>query len=311
MDDITLTPIEHDTHSANRDVFDIGFIGVGKLGLPIAQHMHRHGHHVSTFDANSERIALARAAGIPLLNTLDAVVASSDILITSLPHDAAFESVAYEIAARARPHQLYIDTSTVSVKASSRVAHAFEEAGVPFLRVTVSGNAKMAENAQLTTIASGPQEQYHRVLPLLRLLGPSQFYVGQNEESRVMKLIINLMVANTVGILGEALALGQGGGLDWRDMWQVLCASAVASPIVTAKAKQLVSHDYAPTFTVEQMQKDVGLILEAGADAHVPLPITAHVAQSLQHASTFGYASEDYAAMIKLSLRSTHLHAGA
>lgn len=290
--------------SADQEVVDIGFVGVGKIGLPMATHLHRHGHRVAAFDASVERASLARAAGMPVKDSLDAVVDAADVLITSLPNDAAFEAVAFDIAARARPGQLYIDTSTVSVKASRRVANAFDEAGIAYLRVTVSGNAKMAEQAQVTAIASGPQAQYQRALPLLRLLGPSQFYVGAQEEARVMKLIINLMVANTVGMLGEALAIGQQGGLAWSDMWQVLCASAVGSPIVKAKAQQLVTHDYSPTFTVEQMQKDVGLILEAGADWHVPLPITSLVAQSLQHASAFGFGSEDYAAMIKLSLPS-------
>jgi len=305
MEDIAGVCAEGDTRLAEEDLFDIGFVGVGKMGLPMAQRLRRHGHRVSAFDTSSERASLARAGGLPVLDTLDAIADEAAILMTSLPHDAAFEAVAWELAARARPGQLYVDTSTVSTKASARVARVFEEAGVDYLRVTVSGNARMAEQAQLTAIASGPFEQYRRVLPLLRLLGPSQFYVGGAEQARTMKLVINSMVANTVGMLGEALAIGEQGGLAWRDMWQVLCESAVASPIVKAKAQQLVAHDYSPTFTVEQMRKDVGLVLEAGADAHLPLPITSVVSQALDHASAFGLGSEDYAAIIKLSLRST------
>ncbi|MGA7781839.1 MAG: NAD(P)-dependent oxidoreductase [Paraburkholderia sp.] len=304
MDDTTFTSVERGTRFAEREAFKVGFIGIGKMGLPMATRIHRHGHHVSTFDASSERIGMALAAGITVQRDLDAVVASAEVLITSLPNDAAFESVAFKLAARARPDQLYIDTSTVSTDASSRVAQAFDDAGVPYLRVAVSGNARMAETAQLTSIASGTREHYQRALPLLQLLGPSQFYVGAREEARVMKLVINLMVADTVGMLAEALAIGQQGGLDWSDMWRVLCESAVASPIVKAKAEQLKTLDFSPTFSVEQMQKDVGLILAAGADGHIPLPMTAVVAQSLQHASALGLASEDYAALIKLSLPS-------
>lgn len=305
MDDSSSACAEPVMRDAEHEFFDIGFVGVGKIGLPMAQHLSRHGHRVSAYDASSERAVLARAAGLSVRDTMDAVTETAAIFITSLPNDSAFEAVAGELAARARPGQLFIDTSTVSTKASARVADMFEEAGVDYLRVTVSGNARMAEQAQLTAIASGPLEQYRRVLPLLRLLGPSQFYVGAAEQARTMKLVINAMVANTVGMLGEALAIGEQGGLDWRDMWQVLCESAVASPIVKAKAKQLVEHDYSPTFTVDQMRKDVGLILEAGADGHIPLPITSLVAQALDHASAFGFASEDYAAVIKLSLRSS------
>jgi 3-hydroxyisobutyrate dehydrogenase len=311
MDDIACACAERDTRSADEDLFDIGFVGVGKMGLPMARRLHRHGHRVVAFDASSERASLARAGGLPVLDTLDAIADVATILITSLPHDAAFEAVAWQLAACARPGQLYVDTSTVSTKASARVARAFEEAGVDYLRVAVSGNARMAELAQLTAIASGPLAQYRRVLPLLRLLGPSQFYVGEADQARTMKLMINSMVANTVGMLGEALAIGEQGGLDWRDMWQVLCESAVASPIVKAKAQQLVACDYSPTFTVEQMRKDVGLILEAAAETHLPLPITSVVSQTLDHASAFGFGSEDYAATLKLSLRSARAQRNA
>ncbi len=84
-----------------------------------------------------------------------------------------------------------------------------------------------------------------------------------------MKLVVNLMIAQTSAMLSEALTLGRKGGLDWQDMWQVLSASAVASPILKAKSAQLSQRDSTPTFTVEQMLKDLGLILGAGL---APLP---------------------------------------
>jgi 3-hydroxyisobutyrate dehydrogenase-like beta-hydroxyacid dehydrogenase len=285
----------------------VGLIGVGKMGLPIARHFHAGGHRVIVFDALPDRTALARAAGLSVGETLAAVLENADVVFSSLPHDGAFEAVAGEVAARARPGQLYVDTSTVSLGASQRVAHAFEAAQVQYLRVAVSGNPQMVENAQLTSISSGPHAEYQRVRALLKLLGPAQFYVGSGDETRVMKLVINLMVANTAGMLAEALALGQKGGLDWGDMWQVICASAVGSPVVKAKADQLKHYDFTPTFTVEQMQKDVSLILEAGAALRVPLLLTGVVAQSLQSAVATGAAGEDYAALIKVAQQSAGL----
>lgn len=305
MGETSCASVQRDGGDVRKALFDIGFVGIGKMGLPMAQQLHRHGHRVAAFDTNSRRAEMARAIGLRVPDTLDELTEETGIFFTSLPHDDAFEEVFYELAARARPGQLYVDTSTVSTKASERVAHVLDEACVDYLRVAVSGNARMAESAQLTAIASGPLEQYRRVLPLLRLLGPSQFYVGAQEQARTMKLVINSMVANTIGMLGEALALGEQGGLEWDFMWQVLCESAVASPIVKAKASQLIQHDYSPTFTVDQMRKDVGLILEAGADSHVSLPMPSLVAQALDHASAFGLGEEDYAATIKLSLRSS------
>jgi 3-hydroxyisobutyrate dehydrogenase len=163
----------------------------------------------------------------------------------------------------------------------------------------VSGNNKMAEAAQLTVMASGDRATYDALLPLLKLLGPSQFWLGEGEQARLMKLVVNLMIAQTSAMLAEALALGAKGGLVWQDMFSVLGASAVGSPILKAKAVQLAQRDFTPTFTVEQMMKDLGLILEAAAQAHVPLPQTAATLQLMHAAVAQGYGQEDYAAIIK------------
>jgi len=202
-----------------------------------------------------------------------------------------------------------VDTSTVSQQASAEVAQVLAAAGVAYLRTTVSGNNKMAEAAQLTLMASGPRAAYESVLPLLKALGPHQFYLGEAEQARLMKLVLNLMIAQTSAMLAEALTLGRKGGLAWGDMWQVLGASAVASPIVKAKSAQLSQRDFTPTFTVEQMIKDLTLILGAGADSHVPLPQTALTFQLMQAALAQGDGQDDYAAIIKTVERSAGLPA--
>jgi 3-hydroxyisobutyrate dehydrogenase len=122
-----------------------------------------------------------------------------------------------------------------------------------------------------------------------------------------MKLAINLMIMLTSGMLAEALSLGRKGGLEWSDMWQVIDASAVGSPIVKAKASALSKRDFTATFTVEQMRKDVGLILDAGKMLNVPLGLTALTAQLLSSASAQGYAGEDYAAIIKVVEQAANL----
>jgi 3-hydroxyisobutyrate dehydrogenase len=279
-------------------------IGAGKMGLPMARHFAAAGHAVTVHDVNEERLALARAAGL----RVDARgLREAEVVLSSLPHDAALLAVGAQLAREATRGGLYIDTSTVSQQASAQVAQACDAAGVRYLRATVSGNNNMAEAAQLTVMASGPREAYDAALPLLRLLGPSQFYLGAGEQARLMKLVVNLMIAQTSAMLAEALALGRKGGLDWGDMWQVLGASAVASPIVKAKAVQLAQRDFTPTFTVEQMVKDLGLILQAGATGHVPLPQTAATLQLMQSAIAQGDGGDDYAAIIKVVERAAGL----
>lgn len=274
----------------------IHFIGIGKMGLPLAGHLARAGHVVTVADASASRCALAAAAGLTVADGL----AEAECVFSSLPNDEALRAVGAEVARRAMRGAVFVDTSTVSQAVSAEVAALCAAAGVDPVRTTVSGNNAMAEAAQLTVLASGPRAAYERVLPLLRCFGPNQFWLGEAEQARLMKLVVNLMIAQTAAMLAEALTLGSKGGIAWADLWAVLGASAVASPILKAKAPALSQRDFTPTFTVEQMQKDVGLILAAGAAVQAPLPGLALTAQLLQAAAAQGEGSEDYAAVIKV-----------
>ena len=285
----------------------IHFCGVGKMGLPMAGHLVAAGHELTVSDPSAERRELARTQGLNVVEDDVRAIAGAHIVFSSLPHDAALRAVGAQVASAARPGTTYVDTSTVSPQASEQVAQALQAQGVDYVRVTVSGNNKMAEAAQLTVMASGPRAAYDRVLPLLQTWGANHFYLGEAEQARLMKLVVNLMIAQTSAMLAEALTLGRKGGLDWQAMWQVLTNSAVASPIVKAKSVQLAQRDFTPTFTVEQMIKDLDLILGAGAVHQVPLLQTA-ATQKLMHAAVaHGDGLDDYAAIIKVLERGAGL----
>ena len=273
-------------------------VGVGKMGLPMAVHLHKGGHSVTVDDPADSRLELAMQARLGVARGA-AGLQQADVVLSSLPDDAALLQVGECLARDARAGTIYVDTSTVSLQASSQVAQRLQAAGVAYLRTTVSGNNKMAEAAQLTVMASGPRATYDAVLPLLQLLGPSAFWLGEGEQARLMKLVVNLMIAQTSAMLSEALALGRKGGLQWQDMWSVLASSAVGSPIVKAKAVQLSQRDFTPTFTVEQMIKDLGLIVGQAEASHVPVPQTAATLQLMHAAVAQGFGQDDYAAIIK------------
>jgi 3-hydroxyisobutyrate dehydrogenase-like beta-hydroxyacid dehydrogenase len=281
----------------------IHFIGVGKMGLPMASHFLAAGHALSVADPDESRLAMARAAGL----VVDDGIAQADVIFSSLPHDAALLAVADQVTTSARRGSVFVDTSTVSQRASAAVAALCTAAGIDYLRTTVSGNNKMAEGAQLTVMASGPRAAYDQLQPVLKLLGPNQFYLGEAEQARLMKLVVNLLIAQTSAMLAEGLALGRKGGLDWQDMWAVLGASAVGSPILKAKSLQLSARDFTPTFTVEQMVKDLDLIVGEGKASHVPLAQTAMTLQLMHAAIAQGDGLDDYAAVIKSVERSAGL----
>lgn len=275
------------------------FIGVGKMGLPMARHLHAGGHAVSVFDIAPARMALAAEAGLTLVAEVAPALAIAPIVFSSLPDDAALEVVSRQIANHTQAGTVWIETSTVSLEASRDAAAKAAARRIICLRAPVSGNATMAERAALSVFVSGDPAAYASIKHLFALWGPSQLYLGATDEARVAKLVVNLLIAGTSTMLAEALAFGERAGLGREVLWDVITASAAASPIVKAKAPLLRVDDYTPTFTVVQLLKDVGLIRGAAAACGVATPVTDVAAAELQAALANGAGGEDYAVVIR------------
>jgi 3-hydroxyisobutyrate dehydrogenase len=280
----------------------IGWVGVGKMGLPMASHLLAAGHDVVACDLVGELVQAAVARGARAASTPAAAARGADVVFSSIPDDAALRAVALAedgVLAGARRGALYVDTSTVSAAASAAVAAAASAKGVRHLRVTVSGNNKMAEARALTIMASGDRGTYEECRPLLVLFGPQQYYVGEAEQARTLKLAVNLMVYATIAGLAEALAIGRRGGVDWEQMLDVMAASAIGSPLLKAKSGALKARDFSATFTCLQARKDLGLIAGAASAGGVPAPVAEIAARLIEDCIAHGGGGEDYAAMIK------------
>ena len=281
------------------------FVGVGKMGLPMALHLQSAGHHVLAVETSDERRQLAERRGVACVEALAVgierhlVSAPSPLVVSSLPDDAALLAVAAKLAAHAPLGTVWIDTSTVSPAASMEAARLAGQRGVIGLCAPVSGNATMAESAQLTVLVSGERSAFDACLPVFACWGPQRLWIGPSHEARIAKLVVNLLVVGTSTMLAEALALGERGGLEWNTLWQVIESSAAASPILKAKAPALRVGDFTPTFTVEQMRKDVGLIRDAARAVGAATPVADVASSALDRASAAGEAGEDYAVVIR------------
>ena len=281
---------------------NVGWVGVGKMGLPMASHLLAAGHRVTACDTVPAAVQAIVARGARAAESPAAAARDADAVFSSIPDDAALRAVALGdagVLAGARRGAVYVDTSTVSPTVSAEIAAAAAAKGVNYLRVTVSGNNKMAEGKALTVIASGDRPVYEECRPLLAQFGPTQYYVGEAEQSRTLKLAINLMVYATIGGLAEALALGQRGGLDWEQMLDVMAASAIGSPLLRNKSADLKKRDFSPTYSCLQARKDLTLINGAAAAGGIPAPLAAELARMIEDCIANGSADEDYAAMIK------------
>lgn len=276
----------------------LGWIGAGKMGLPMLASVLAAGHAVSVYEPQPDARERARQLGAtPVPHPAD-VVKGAQAVFSSLPDDAALLATAGIILEAAPAGLIYVDTSTVSLQASATVAGAAQAAGVQYLRAPVSGTPVQAQTRALTTMVSGPADAYEAARPLLAQWGERIHYLGTGEQARSMKLVLNLMVAATAAMMGEALALGSKGGIAWQDMLDVMETSAVASPLLKVKAASLRKRDFRPLFSCEQMAKDLRLILAAGSDANVPLPLAALASQLNTASIAQGRGALDYIASV-------------
>jgi 3-hydroxyisobutyrate dehydrogenase-like beta-hydroxyacid dehydrogenase len=279
----------------------IGWIGCGKLGQPMAAHLIAAGHKLDVFDVVPAARDGMQSLGATVSNSISEVCRNKAVVFSSLPDDRALLEVAcgpQGVLTHLPSGAVFVDTSTVSPASSAEVARQAAAHSQRYLRVAVSGNPVLAQAAQLTAFASGSRDDFTSIESLLASFCRKIFYVGAAEQARTLKLVINLMIAVSAGMLGEALALGEKGGLDWHQMLDVISESAVGSPMVRYKTPPLQGRDYSSTFSCEQMAKDLDLILAASAESGAPVPMAAYMRQVYQSLIARGSGAEDYIATV-------------
>lgn len=283
---------------------EIGWIGVGKMGNPMATRLIEAGHPLTICDPKVENRASLVARGAQMAGTPGEVAARCGLIFATIPNDQALEDVIYgdedhgSFLSQIGAGSVLVEMSTVSPDLSRRLAEDLLRRGVGYLRCPISGSTALARAGTLTALASGDVAAWERAAPLLDLLAARKFYLGPGEEARYMKLVLNTLVGATSAIIGEALSLGAMGGLSDRQMMEVIAESAVASPLIRYKQDMIAQRDFSPAFSVVQMMKDFTLITEAGRSQQVPMFVANLILQQYTAAANVGYAEKDFFALV-------------
>lgn len=279
---------------ATGTVTSVGWIGLGKMGLPICRRLQAAGIVVTVLARNDASAAKAEAEGFQVFRKREQL-ASADVVISAVPHDDALIGLMTpDLLAALRPPQIFIDISTVSPDVSARVANALIATGTQYLRAPVSGSTVHAAAGQLTTMVSGPRSAFDAVQAIFSAFCARQFYLGAEEQARYLKLAINSILAANAALVAEALAIGEAGGLRRSDMLDVMTQSAIATPLLGYKKDALNRGEYPAAFSVSQMMKDLDLVLGAARADHVPVPVNAIVRQRFEQAYADGHGEKDF-----------------
>lgn len=281
----------------------IGWIGLGKMGIPMSKNLVKKGYPVTVYNRTKEKTKELAAEGAKVAESPKALAADSDVVISMISDDPVLEEVsigkngAFE---GAKAGAVYIDMSTVSPVASGRVAEVAEKKGIKYLRAPVSGSTALATAGTLTIFASGPKDAYDKCAEIFGAMGQKVFHVGNGDEARYLKLLLNMMVGITSAMAGEALIFGEKGGMDWNQMVDIINSSVVASPLIGYKAQMLKSRNFTAAFTIEQMAKDFDIALDTGKTINVPMPITAMARQFFGAMKAKGKGNLDFFGFVTL-----------
>jgi 3-hydroxyisobutyrate dehydrogenase-like beta-hydroxyacid dehydrogenase len=280
----------------------VAVLGLGNMGEPIAERLLDADYPVSVWNRTPYKTApLVERGAMQLASPVEALRAA-DVCVTSLADDAALEDVVLSeegVLSGARPGTALVDVSTVSVAASEHIAERAALRGVGYLRAPVSGNPTVVRAGTLTIMVSGPEDLATKLHPLLESIGPTVLYVGSDEAARVVKLVLQILIAGTAELLGEALLLGESNGVERSKLLEVIGSSVVGSRFVEYKTDPLLDDDYSATFTTSLMLKDVRLVLDLAAQKGIELPFAEHVSVLLEDAVERGHGDEDFIALFR------------
>lgn len=282
----------------------IGWIGAGRMGAAMAGFILKAGYPLVVYSRSAPSRQKLTSQGAKEAASAAECARSADIVFSSISDDAALREIALGpdgVLANCKPGAVFAETSTVSVEVSAEVAREAAQCGIAYLRIPISGNAASAQRGEVTALVSGPEAAWTRVKPVVETFSKVQVYLGDGEQARAIKLVLNLLVINLAQSLAEALALGRKLGLEWNSMLDTIAQSTVASPWLKLKAGLLKQRDFTPTMTTRLILKDIDLMLAAARAADVSLPLTAATRQLAQALVGEGYADADFLSLVKLA----------
>lgn len=280
----------------------VGFIGIGAMGTPMSHNILKAGFPLTVYDRLPGRTEPFAARGVPVATSCAETASLSDVVITMIGQVAEELEVVLGpggVLEGAHPGLVLIDSSTVGIVASKRMAAASAEKGVAFLDATVSGSTGPAKEGTLAFMVGGERTALDVAEPVLRAMGDRIYHVGPNGAGSAMKVIVNLMIGMTVLTLAETLTLGRQAGLDPSQMLEILGQTAVSSPHLKNKGRMMIERQFEPAFALKYMHKDFDLIMEAAHELRTPLFTSAIAHQVYTAANLAGYGDLDYSAVVR------------
>jgi 3-hydroxyisobutyrate dehydrogenase-like beta-hydroxyacid dehydrogenase len=286
---------------------EVGFIGLGNMGAPMARNLLKAGHRVTVYNrTRSKAETLAREGAKVADRVTDAC--RGDVLITMLSDDAAVEAVVFgDGAALSALHHnaIHISMSTISVALSDRLADVHGKAGQGYAAAPVFGRPEAAATAKLFIIAAGTDATLRRCQPLFDAMGQQTFVIGAKpSDANIVKLTGNFLIASVLESLGEAFALVRKAGIDPHRYLDILTSTLFSAPVYrTYGAIIAEQQNPANGFKMSLGLKDLRLALAAADARVVPMPVASLVRDHFVEAVAQGEGDADWSGLARIAAR--------
>jgi 2-hydroxy-3-oxopropionate reductase len=281
---------------------DLGFIGLGIMGRPMAGHLMAAGHSVFLHSRSGVPDALTKMGGVACGTPAD-VAASAEITFLMVPDTPDVERVLFApngMAGALKPGKLIVDMSSISPIATKDFARRIEEKGCHYLDAPVSGGEVGARDGTLTIMVGGPQEAFDRVKPYFALMGKTITRIGNNGDGQAAKAANQIVLALTIQGIAEAFMFVSKSGADVARVREALLGGFAASRALEVHGARMLRRTFEPGFKVALHRKDLANALDGAKTMNLAMPATAVVQQLFQAAGAEGFDGLDDSALLKV-----------
>jgi 3-hydroxyisobutyrate dehydrogenase-like beta-hydroxyacid dehydrogenase len=268
---------------------EIGWIGTGIMGAPMARRLIGGGNRVRVFNRSAEKARALAADGATLAGDAAACVAGAEFVFIMVPDTPDVEATVAKVETVLKPGQIVVDMSTVAPAAERAIAARLKAKGVEYLDAPVSGGDVGARDGTLAIMVGGDAAAFARARPLFELMGKRITHMGASGAGQMTKLANQIAVALALEAAAEAIKLAQGGGLDASRVVEAIGAGAAGSWQLSNLGPKIIAGDYRPGFFIKLIRKDLRLVAEAARESGLALPGLALMASMFNAAAALGH----------------------
>ena len=279
----------------------VGFIGLGIMGTPMADHLIRDGHELFLYSIPSIPAALVEAGGKACASGKE-VAQKADVIITMVPDTPHVAAALFDpngVAEGLSRGKIVVDMSSISPVETKKFAQRINALGCEYIDAPVSGGEVGAKAASLTIMAGGSQAAFDKVKPLFERMGKNITLVGENGAGQTCKVANQIIVALNIEAVGEALLFASKMGADPAKVRQALMGGFAASRILEVHGDRMVKRTFDPGFRIELHQKDLNLALSSARAIGVSLPNTATAQELFNACAARGGGAWDHSGMVR------------